>query len=371
MTADARLEDYFSQIADTRAFAHEAAKRLDLDHLRIVAHHADRSTLDIVANVLWSLCPAQARTVHPSLDQLVSSLPIIPQYDKLMRRWILDLADAGLLERREHGFDCASLASRPAPGADNPHFEGISTILLDVLRGRHHILEYVFGSLRPPWFAAYTAASYDADPVFAYQHSIVARLVAHLAARTTPDRPIRIVEIGAGMGGLTARLLPVLPAASHYLYTDVTRGFIDQAQARFADVTIDLRFALYDMNRSPAENGLSLGAFDAVVAFDVLHCARHLGRTLAWLRSLLRPGGLLINEQLTRNRPGHLIIPGVMPGFTDFEDERLAHCRTLLTPDEWRSKLAETGFADACLLPDDADLLNELGHGIIIARNPG
>ncbi|MEK8169292.1 class I SAM-dependent methyltransferase [Streptomyces sp. M19] len=52
-----------------------------------------------------------------------------------------------------------------------------------------------------------------------------------------------------------------------------------------------LRFALFDIDTDPAAQRLAPGSLDVVLAANVLHNARHIGRTLAALRELLAPTG--------------------------------------------------------------------------------
>jgi SAM-dependent methyltransferase len=362
---------YAAALAVARRQAKDAGRVLDLDAIRLSAEQTDRRTTEIVCNVLLTLGAFTTPDSELTLDAAIASLNIVPGYVKLVRRWFLDLAAVGILARsgelfRAHELPAILLQS----SEDNPHFQEISEIIVNVVTGRRHVLEYVFGPLRPAWFSAYTAASYDTDPIYTYQHDITAALVGRIAASALPDKPLRVLEIGAGTGGLTAHLLPLLqPGTAHYVYTDVTRGFIEQAKRRFHAYGDMISYHVYDMNQEPSQSSGWIEYFDIVAAFDVLHCARDLGWTLSALRAVLRPGGLLINEQLTRNRLGHLLIPGIMPGFTDFEDERLSDCRTLIAPPAWRAKLSESGFAECHFLPEDEAMLDQLGHGVIVARN--
>lgn len=356
--------------ARAEQFAREGLQSLNRAAIRARLEETDRNTVEIVCDVLRRLGAFTALQPEAPIDGILRSMRVALPYQKLVRRWVVDLAEAGILSRHGNRIHAGRLYEIPAPSDGSREAQAV-TIVIDVVTGMRHVLEYVYGERRPDWFAAYTAASYDDNEVFRYLHGIVAEIVACRVGRATPEQPLRILEVGAGTGSMTAALLPHLkPGASHYSYTDVARAFIPGARKRFRAFGELISFGVYDMNRDPIANNVTPACFDMVVAFDVLHCARDVSKTLDGVIALLRPGGVLINEQLTRNRLGHLLLPGIIPGFTDFEDERLQTCRTLLTPAQWKEKLSAAGFVSCCFYPDDELVVDDLGQAVIVATKP-
>ncbi|MFD0471086.1 methyltransferase [Nonomuraea thailandensis] len=115
--------------------------------------------------------------------------------------------------------------------------------------------------------------------------------MGHLVGRAAATRsaPLRVVELGAGAGGSTAAALDGLgDAQADYLFTDVSRFFTMAAEDRFGD---RLRYALLDINADLVAQGAVRGGADVVIAANVLHCARHAGRSLRWIRSCWPPAG--------------------------------------------------------------------------------
>jgi len=79
----------------------------------------------------------------------------------------------------------------------------------------------------------------------------------------------RVLEIGAGTGGTTAALLPLLPAEStDYVYSDISSAFLAAAEERFARFPF-VSYRVIDIERSPQMQGLSAGSFDIVLAANV------------------------------------------------------------------------------------------------------
>lgn len=93
-----------------------------------------------------------------------------------------------------------------------------------------------------------------------------------LVAHQKPN--IKILEIGAGTGGTTATILPVLTSAygermySSYTYTDVSAGFFPAARERFKSYSA-VEYAVLDISKDPLEQGFEPESFDFIVACNV------------------------------------------------------------------------------------------------------
>ncbi|MFG2290756.1 SDR family NAD(P)-dependent oxidoreductase [Streptomyces sp. NPDC048595] len=193
------------------------------------------------------------------------------------------------------------------------------------------------------------------------------------AARTTleslvgdwpADRPLRILEVGAGSGGATELLLPVLPPErTHYVYTDVCDSYFPRAQRRFrAHDFVDYR--TLDLDQDPVTQGLPEAGFDIVVAGHALHTAGDVRRALDHVRRLLSDGGhLLLTEH--HDPAASALLFGLLPGFWQQYDTDLRPAGPLLSADAWTKALAHAGY-------DDAVVLDQSDHdtSVLLARRP-
>jgi len=177
-------------------------------------------------------------------------------------------------------------------------------------------------------------------------NSLVQRVVA--AAIPPPQRPIRILEIGAGTGGTTAHLLPHLQNIE-YMFTDVSPLFLSKAQERFGDYPF-VRYEVLNIERSPASQGFQQ-PFDLVIAANVLHATADLRQTLTHVRELLAPGGELILLESTQPLAWLDLIFGLTEGWWKFSDRDLRPDYPLLPAEEWQKLLQENGFNAEILQP--------------------
>lgn len=92
-----------------------------------------------------------------------------------------------------------------------------------------------------------------------------------LLAHSHPN--MKVLEIGAGTGGVTSRVLGALVSNganmySEYTFTDISAGFFSAAKERFQDYS-GMIFKTLDISKSPAEQGFEIGSYDLIVASNV------------------------------------------------------------------------------------------------------
>ena len=184
------------------------------------------------------------------------------------------------------------------------------------------------------------------------------------------DLPIRVIEVGAGTGGTTSAVLPALPAErTVYDYTDVSTFFFGHAARKFAAYPF-VKTALLDLERAPAEQGWAPGSYHVVVAANVLHATRDLDRTLAHVRGLLAPGGLLVAYEATEHLAWFDVTTGLIEGWQRFDDHwRVDH--PLLAPARWREALGAHGFTAIAAFPEPGSPAEVLAQHVIVAMVPG
>ncbi|XVV00821.1 alpha/beta fold hydrolase [Actinosynnema sp. CA-248983] len=222
-----------------------------------------------------------------------------------------------------------------------PHVELLdrcTSALPDVLRGRVQPTEVLF----PGGSTELVAAVYQGQEASDFYHSLMADEVARIVNRL--DAP-RVLEIGAGTGAGSAFALPAAGGA-RYDYTDVSTAFLRHGEEEFGARFPHAAFRVLDIERDPTEQGFEAGAHDVVLATNVLHATEDVVRTLRHARKLLRPGGVLLVNEVTRGSDFLTATFGLLPGWWRFTDahRRLPHS-PLLSPSGWRSALAEAGMS--------------------------
>lgn len=113
------------------------------------------------------------------------------------------------------------------------------------------------------------------------------------------DGPVRILDLGAGTGILSALLARRFPRATFTL-VDAAPEMLDQARARLSGDVSRVEFAVLDFGANPLPEGL----FGAIVsALAIHHLEDEAQRTLfARIRARLVPGGMFVNADQVAGR---------------------------------------------------------------------
>ncbi|RGP65177.1 polyketide synthase [Fusarium longipes] len=174
--------------------------------------------------------------------------------------------------------------------------------------------------------------------------------VAYLQLLTFKNPQLRFLEIGAGTGGCTKRLLGGIASDSggslpieQYTYTDISSGFFEEARSTFTDWESCMDFKTLDVEGDPLKQGFQPESYDVIVASNVLHATKRMDVTMEHVRKLLRPGGSLI---LVENSPKGAVIGlifGTLSGWWAHEDE-FREDTALMYREQWDTILSRNGF---------------------------
>ncbi|TDD89141.1 type I polyketide synthase [Actinomadura rubrisoli] len=241
-----------------------------------------------------------------------------------------------------------SIICHPANSAESLLTARVAQHLPEILRGTCDPLEL----LMPDGALESLEQLYDLAPAVRFHNRIAQALMRRIVARWPGDRPLRILEVGAGTGGITAALLPLLPAdRTRYVYTDVSPLFFNRAQKRFADHDF-VEYRTLDLNADPAGQGFTPGTFDIVIAGHALHVAGDLAAALRRVAGLLAPGGRLLAVEA--HDPELLVMFfGALDSFWNIADPELRPRSLLLPRDRWAPLLRRCGFPDVAQTGDD------------------
>ena len=351
-----------------------------LDDLEFLSRAYALAALDRLG---WERQPGTI--VDPEL--LREQLGVLPEHSILLERMLRLLADAGVLERDDGKYDVKIGTGDPLPDqrlADPDEFNDQLTVLhphgfveLGLLRRSGGALaEVLQGDTNPltllfPREGLGVADYYFTAPASRATNRLLGEAVAAAVADWPEDRPLRILEVGAGTGSGTSVVLPELrPGNFTYMFTDISAGFFAEAENRFGDSGAPLEYRPLDIERSPGGQGFDPHAYDLVIAVNVLHATRNLGETLANCRELLAPSGKLIAVENLRGRGWQDMVFGQLDGWWRFSDHyRPDHA--LASPEVWRRALADSGYVESAVLCGEGGIDERpLGSGVILAEGP-
>ncbi|MBN9669607.1 SDR family NAD(P)-dependent oxidoreductase [Roseibium aggregatum] len=242
--------------------------------------------------------------------------------------------------------------------------------LPEILTGRRRATDALF----PDGRQTLVEAVYKENRVAARFSRTLAEAAARVArAWDKPERKLRILEIGAGTGGTSEPVFEALaPFASRigqYLYTDISRAFLIHAERSYKARITGLETALLDIEKPLEGQKIETGAYDLVIAANVLHATADIHATLARVRKTLAPDGVLLLNETSRATFFTHVTFGLLDGWWRFTDPEWRIPGTpSLTQANWRKALEATGFEwrAGSTEPEQA-----LGQQIVIASATG
>ncbi|CAF3615362.1 unnamed protein product [Fusarium graminearum] len=218
--------------------------------------------------------------------------------------------------------------------------------LPDILFGELDPLQVVFESDQADIFYSDLFRNLCADGQLNY--------LLDLASHENPA--LRVLEVGAGTGGMTGHVISALQererrtgglAFSEYTYTDISPAFFETASKRWPDLKSQGRitFKTLDLDRSIDVQGVDPGSYDLVIAASVLHATPYLEATIRNVRKALKPGGrLILLEVINPDDIATNFMAGLVPGWWVAREEWRPHSAAI--PEHlWDKCLKDNGFS--------------------------
>ncbi|ACE82625.1 L-histidine N(alpha)-methyltransferase [Cellvibrio japonicus] len=191
---------------------------------------------------------------------------------------------------------------------------------------------------------------YRNNPASDFFNAVVRELVTRYGADRDDGCVIRLLEFGAGTGSTTRLLLQALrPFAQQvdYVFTDVSPHFTQLAREQFAAEFPFVSFSTLDMEKDIRGQGYERQHFDMVFGTNVIHVCRDIHATVMNLKQLIKPGGLLVVNELTARSDIWTLTFGLLDSWWLSRDAALRIPHTpLLSVGRWKEILSVAGFRE-------------------------
>ncbi|ROV97820.1 hypothetical protein VPNG_08650 [Cytospora leucostoma] len=305
-------------------------------------------------------CPIKDFKQGGRLPPLPETLPMF--HREVPRLWEI-LEEAGVVEKGEDGFlrgpeplQSSNAGKKSAKElstdliSDFPKYastHGLPDILgphlAECLTGKADPVSLLFGSEKGRKLLQdyYSDAPDLRAATLVLCDFISAAIHAH---KPENNEPFRVLEVGAGTGGTTKHLIPLLQATGipfTYTFTELSVSLLARARkTTFKDVQ-QMDFLKLNIEEEPPEH--LLGQYHAVVSTNCVHATRDLRRSLTNIHKLVRPdGGCVALSEVTQKLPWYDLVWGLLDGWWLFEDGREY---ALQSPWAWERAMRDAGFA--------------------------
>ncbi|KAF2198499.1 putative polyketide synthase [Delitschia confertaspora ATCC 74209] len=227
----------------------------------------------------------------------------------------------------------------PVHAAEHQLMGLIGPKFADCLTGKLDCLQIMFGT---PTGREIVTRMYAKSPITGIWIQQLEHFLELLVEKRPRDgQPLCILEMGAGTGGTTSRLVPMLARLGvpiKYTMTDISGGLVAAARKRFKTYPF-MKFEVLNIETEPAAKLLE--SQHIILATNCVHATRDLSISLKNIHQILRPDGFLMLLEMTEQVPWVDFIFGLVEGWWLFEDDR---DYVLQPPQHWEKKLYAAGF---------------------------
>ena len=142
-----------------------------------------------------------------------------------------------------------------------------------------------------------------------------------------------------------------------------------QGESLFSDHYPFVSFGVLNIEEAPETEEFAAHSIDMMIGTNVLHATQDIGRTLKHVKGLLKPGGMLLLNELTSFSIFTSAVFGLLDGWWLAQDkEKRMTNGPLLSPKQWEKALKSAGFSQVGLLPGLAVPQEGCAQTIIVAQ---
>jgi acyl transferase domain-containing protein/acyl carrier protein len=326
--------------------------------LQAASAAGDELTAARVAHGLREMGAGTSQDGIFTADSLGVAEPMQPAFAQLMASLVQD----NLLIKEGDGYRPTAAFLLAADSAPELFRSGLATYpghlpegllcaatcadLGPILRGEKDAVHVLFASGGPELLDQFYGDGLVTSPWLA----AIACAVEEVARHLPEGRGLRILEVGAGTGGLASQVLPLIERGLHsYVFSDVSAAFFPAAKQKLAAFP-EVECKVFDLEKSGAEQDFELGTFDIILGTNVVHAVSDVRVALRNIHDLLVPGGSLLFVDVATPHLWLNAVFGLTSGWWRFTDRDLRPTHPLLQRSQWEKALRDSGFSETASL---------------------
>ena len=309
----------------------------------------------------------------------------VPKYSDLVEICLQFLEDDGYLKTTEIGWqlllesvpDTAALSHAETALEARYAFVRPNLILLsrcladfvEIIAGRKSSIEAMF----PGGSMELVEGLYRGSVVVDYfNHCVGEQIAQRVGALQAEERIITILEVGAGTGATSRVVFERLRSMNcrvRYYYTDVSKAIIQKAKQVFSDAKLDVEYRVLDLEVPFGQQGFEAASVDILFGSNVVHATSDIAKVLGHLRGLLRPGGVILLNELTKLHLFSTLTFGLTDGWWLFADKSIRiRGGPLLSLASWKHQLERAGFESVVAYSFPSASIDDVAQAVVVGE---
>ncbi|MCR8746648.1 methyltransferase [Romboutsia lituseburensis] len=316
-------------------------------------------------------------------EDIIKTLNIDKMYNSLVKKWIETLLEKQIVEKEEDKYflkdkliineiskdywnDFEDVENRINYGREFfDYLKRCSENLLPVLQKKVNSVELLF-----PNGATDTAMGI-------YQNNKISKAFNGIASMSVKEfvklnsnnkKTIKILEIGAGVGGTTSGVIEELEGMNYeYYFTDISNYFLNMAKEKYKK-NENIKYELFDINKSLEGQVLKQDEFDIIICANVLHNAKDGNMAIQSISKLIKDNGIFVIIDEVSEPEFLLTSIDLNEGLSNFEDCRKENNEIFFTYNQWIEMFSKEKVDLLVDFPKENTELKKMGQKIFIGR---
>lgn len=318
-----------------------------------------------------------------TLDEIYYNIGVHSYYKPLIRRWLKALITENyIVEGNKENYRIISEVSKEDANRYWEKWKAVdnkvnySPIMMQYFKeSRENLIPLLQGKLDPVdlffpkgEFTVALAAYKDNVVSKCMNEAIIKNIITIAEKVKKKNSKLRIMEIGAGVGGVSIELIAALDGYPvEYLFTDISRSFLNEAQEKFREYKwVD--FALFDINKEYWKQNINSSTWDIILCNNVLHNANNELKVLEQFKEMAVPNGAIIILDATGTNYTLLTSMEFHNGLNGVEDFRNENEQVFLNTLQWEEQFKQVGIEILSKFPKPHSSLEILGQTLFVGK---
>lgn len=284
-----------------------------------------------------------------SLDDIIDMLEIDSDYEHFIAKWLKVLVERKIIIEDDEGYKFLDYSYIDKINEDYwKNFAGIeetinygqdffdymnkcSCSLLDILQKKIKTVDILF-----PEGTENSAVGVYSDNKGSRLFNKLVGNVVHKYIQIHEKESIKILEIGAGIGGTTRYIMDKIKNEKfEYYYTDISYYFLNKAIEKYG--TQNVHYKIFDINGSIYKQGFGDEKFDIILCANMLHNSKNGYEALRNINHILKDKGIFVIIDETTEPEFLLTSIELNDALASFYDDRAKNNGVFFTYEQWKT----------------------------------
>ena len=189
----------------------------------------------------------------------------------------------------------------------------------------------------------------DIGATYLFKEPFLQPFIAKIIDDSSSRNKINVCEIGAGTGGLTISILPMLyKDINKYVISDISKAFTKNLKRKLVPYKEKTRYETWNIiNEKPYQDL----PYDLIIASNVIHSVADIKSVLSNISDALSDDGYFLLHETTHGYLSNLAIWGFFKELWSYTDDVRTH-GAFLSIQDWEAVMKKVGF-ELVLIHDD------------------